>query len=108
MGGQIASGGWIGGQIATLSLVTTVVSVFAGAACALCLAARNVSGGGTIASDWRVGVATALNNKIRVKQFFFIGAQSTADLGELRPKSRFLDTITISFFVVSVPRRGDL
>jgi hypothetical protein len=78
MGGQIASGGWMGGQIATLSLATTVVSVFAGAAVALCLEARNDSGGGTIASERRAGAASAVTNRTRVKQFFFIGANSNA------------------------------
>ena len=74
MGGQRARGGFIGGQRASLSLATTVVSGFAGLACSLCFAAFNDSGGGTMANDWRLGAARAAINNTIVKQFFFIGA----------------------------------
>jgi hypothetical protein len=63
----MARGGRIGGQIANLSLATTVVSGFTGLAWSLCFAAFNDSGGGTMANDCKVRVLSAVNDKIRVK-----------------------------------------
>ena len=66
----------------------TVVSVSGDLACSLCFAALNDSGGGTKANDCRARALSAHTDKIAVKEFFFIGAHSTTELGVFPLKNR--------------------